>query len=127
MQADWIIIAAALTGETRALIGQEQFEHMKPTARLINVARGPLVEEDALIDAVQSGRIAGTILDVFATEPLPAESPFWYLPNVYITPHNAPGWTTGLRRRQEELFVANLRRFLAKEPLDGIVDIERGY
>ena len=126
-ESDWIIGAAALTDETRAILGAEQFAAMKPTARIINIARGGLLEESALIDALQKGKIAGAILDVFAREPLPADSLLWKMPGVYITPHNAPGWTDGLRRRQLDLFLQNVARFTQGETLEGIVDIERGY
>jgi phosphoglycerate dehydrogenase-like enzyme len=126
-ESDWVVVAAALTGETRHLIGAGELAQMKPTARLINVARGPLVDEDALTAALRDGHLAGACLDVFAKEPLPVESPLWDLPNVYVTSHNATGWTAGLRRRQLELLVANLRRYLAGEPLEGVVDVARGY
>lgn len=126
-ESDWLVIAAASTSETRHLIGASELAQMKPTARLINVARGALIDEPALIAALQSGRIAGACLDVFAKEPLPTDSPLWTLPNAHTTPHNATGWTAGMRRRQLDLFVANLRRFLSGEPLEGIVDLDRGY
>lgn len=125
-RSDWVVLACPLTPETRSLIGAHELSLMKPTARLVNVARGPVVNEAALIEVLQAGTIAGAVLDVFETEPLPSESPFWNLPNVYITCHSS-GWTEGLRRRQRETFIANLRRFAQGEPLNGIVDIERGY
>ncbi|MDX1932511.1 MAG: D-2-hydroxyacid dehydrogenase [Capsulimonadales bacterium] len=125
--SDWVVVATALTGETRSLLGAAEFAAMKPSARLVNVARGPVIDEQALIAALREGRIAGAVLDVFTQEPLPEESPLWDLPNAYLTPHNSPGWTVGLRRRQLELFMGNLRRFVAGEPLEGVVDIERGY
>jgi phosphoglycerate dehydrogenase-like enzyme len=126
-ESDWLVIAAASTLETRHLIGAAELARMKPTARLINVARGALVDESALIAALQSGRIAAACLDVFATEPLPQDSPLWTLPNAHTTPHNATGWTRAMRRRQFDLFTANLRRFLNGEPLEGLVDVDRGY
>jgi phosphoglycerate dehydrogenase-like enzyme len=125
--SDWVVVAAALTPETRHLLGPAELARMKPTARLINVARGPLVDEDALIAALRDGGIAGACLDVFAKEPLPADHPLWDMPNVYITSHNATGWTAGLRRRQLDLLVSNLRRYRAGEPLEGVVDVARGY
>lgn len=126
-ESDWVILAAALTGETRALIGAGQIARMKPTARLINIARGAMMDEAALTLALAEGRIAGACLDVFETEPLPAESPLWEMPNVHIAPHNSSGWTAGLRARQLRLFVENLTRFTRGEPLSGVVDITRGY
>ncbi len=126
-ESNWVVIAAALTGETRALIGAEQIALMKPTARIVNIARGPLVDEAALIAALQEKRIAGACLDVFEKEPLSGDSPLWNLPNVYIAPHNSPGWTTALRTRQRQLFLDNLARFARGEELMGVVDIAQGY
>lgn len=90
------------------------------------MARGPVVNEAALLDSLRAGRLSAAVLDVFDTEPLPAESPFWDLPNVYVTCHSS-GWTEGLRRRQRELFAENLRRFTLGESLLGVVDLARGY
>lgn len=126
-ESDYVVVAAALTGETRALLGPAQLALMKPPAWLINIARGSMIDEPALIRALQDGKIAGACLDVFVQEPLPADSPLWDMPNVYIAPHNSPGWTAGLRERQKALFLANLGRFSRGEPLENAVDIERGY
>ncbi len=126
-ESDWVVLAAALTSESQSLLGRAQIARMKPTARLINIARGGLVDEDALTDALRMGRLAGACLDVFAHEPLPEESPLWDLPHVTISPHNSPGWTPGLRVRQKALFLENLRRFARGEPLENVVDIGRGY
>jgi phosphoglycerate dehydrogenase-like enzyme len=127
VESDWVVIAAALTDETRHLIGATELAWMKPSAWLVNIARGGLVDEAALVRALQRGQIAGACLDVFAREPLPADSPLWDLPNVLVSPHNSPGWTDGLRARQKDLFLDNLCRFAAGEPLAGVVDIARGY
>lgn len=126
-ESDYVVVAAALTGETRALLGADQIALMKPSAWLINIARGGLVDEPALIEALQSHKIAGACLDVFASEPLPPDSPLWDLPNVHIAPHNSPGWTAGLRERQKALFLSNLGRFSRGEPLENVVDSMRGY
>ncbi len=126
-ESDYVVLAAALTGETKALLGPAQIAQMKPTAWLINIARGGLVDEPALIDALREKKIAGACLDVFAQEPLPADSPLWDMPNVHIAPHNSPGWTTGLEARQKALFIENLRRFASGEPFQSVVDITRGY
>jgi phosphoglycerate dehydrogenase-like enzyme len=99
---------------------------MRPDAYLINIARGEIVDEAALIAALQSGRIAGAGLDVFNVEPLPAESPLWGLPNVFITPHiswNSPA----VLPRTLDLFLDNLRRYRDGEPLRNIVDKHAGY
>ncbi len=126
-ESDFVVIAAALTGETRVLVGAAQLAQMKPTAWLINIARGGLVDEPALIAALQTGRIAGACLDVFAQEPLPQGSPLWDLPNVYLAPHNSPGGDPNLHERQKAIFLDNLRRFAHGEPLVNVVDITRGY
>ena len=126
-RSDYVVLAAALTGETRALIGADQLARMKPDAWLVNIAWGGLVDEPALIAALQAGRIGGACLDVFAQEPLPPDSPLWDLPNVYVAPHDSSGGTAVLRRRQADLFLENLRRFDRGEPLQGVVDIARGY
>ncbi len=126
-QSDWVVVAAALTDETRTLLGAEQLARMKPTAWLVNVARGAMIDENALIDALRAGTIGGACLDVFAQEPLPPDSPLWTMPNVYIAPHSSSGWTAGLRARQRALFLDNLGRFARGEALLGVVDIARGY
>ncbi len=126
-ESDYVVLAAALTGETKALLGPTQIAQLKPTAWLINIARGGLIDEPALLDALREKKIAGACLDVFAQEPLPQNSPLWDLPNVHIAPHNSPGWTAGLHERQKALFLENLRRFASGEPLESVVDIARGY
>ena len=126
-ESDYVVLAAALTGETKALLGPAQIAQMRPAAWLINIARGGLVDEPALIAALRGEKIAGACLDVFAQEPLPEDSPLWDLPNVHIAPHNSPGWTAGLHERQKMLFLDNLRRFASGEPLESVVDIARGY
>lgn len=125
-ESDWVILCAALTSETRALLGPAQLSVMKPTAHVVNIARGPLIDEPALIDALQNGRLGGACLDVFAREPLPADSPLWTLPNVHISPHSS-GWTNGLRQRQKQIFLDNLARFTRGEELANRVDIGQGY
>ena len=126
-ESDYVVLAAALTGETQALLGPPQLALLKPSAWLINIARGAMVDEPALLDALQEKKIAGACLDVFAQEPLPQSSPLWDLPNVHIAPHNSSGWTAGLAERQKALFLENLRRFVSGEPLESVVDISRGY
>lgn len=126
-ESDYVILAAALTDGTRALIGAEQLAWMKPTAWLINIARGAQVDEPALIAALQSHQIAGACLDVFAQEPLPADSPLWDMPNVHIAPHNSSGGSHGLRERQKALFLDNLKRFVHGERLESVVNVTQGY
>ncbi|HWQ03310.1 MAG TPA: D-2-hydroxyacid dehydrogenase, partial [Candidatus Nitrosotenuis sp.] len=125
-EADFIILAAPETPETHHLIGARQLAAMKPTAVLINVARGTLVDEAALIDCLQKRAIAGAALDVAEREPLPAESPLWTLPNVFLTPHIS-SVSEYLWDRQTELLLDNLNRWFAGQPLRNVVDLQRGY
>lgn len=125
-RADFLVIILPLTSETRRIIGEKELRMMKPTAFLINVARGGVIDEDALIKVLRENRIAGAGLDVFATEPLPETSELWDLPNVIISPHNA-----GIRSDYYEIataqFCKNLKRYLAGKELLNIVDKRKGY
>jgi phosphoglycerate dehydrogenase-like enzyme len=117
-RADWLALACPLTDETRRMIDARALAALPPGARLINVARGELVDEAALARALQSGALAGAYLDVFETEPLPPGSPLWELPNAIITPHNSAA-SRGNEARQLERFFENLARFGRGEPLAG--------
>lgn len=117
-QCDYILLAAAAGPETRHLIRRETLAHFKPEACLINIARGSLVNEADLIEALQTNRIGGAALDVFETEPLPPDSPLWSLPNVLITPHCA-GYTPHTSARAANLFACHYQDFLSKENLHG--------
>ena len=124
--ADFVVIAVPLTPETRGMIGAAQLQQMRPDAWLINIARGAVVDEEALIRALQQKQIAGAALDVFTEEPLPAESPLWGMEQVIITPHNS--WSTPfLEEREAALFLENLERYLNSKPLHNIVDKTLGY
>ena len=125
-QSDFVVMAAPLTEATQGLINGSRLAAMKPTGYLINVGRGPQVDEAALADALRTHRIAGAALDVFEREPLPADSPLWSLENLLITPHTA-GLTDKLWHRHYDLFSNNLHRYLAGEPLQFIVDKHKGY
>lgn len=115
-RAEWVACALPLTPDTKDLFDQDRFSHFKNGARFINVGRGELVDEPALISALQSGHLSGAGLDVFATEPLPADSPLWDMDNVIVTPHSSgASSTSGLRA--EKIFVENLRRFINNEPM----------
>ena len=125
-QADYVVIAVPLTPESRGLIGERELRTMRPTARLINISRGAVVDEAALVRALKEGWIAGAALDVFQQEPLPPESELWGMDNVILTPHISGG-TPVYMERAVALFCDNLRRYLAGEPLRNAVDLQRGY
>jgi phosphoglycerate dehydrogenase-like enzyme len=125
-QSDFVLLSAPLRPNTRALINAERLAKMKPEAYLINVSRGALIDEAALIDAVKQQKIGGAALDVCDTEPLPPESPLWDLPNVLITPHIG-AMTEKLWERHYANLSENLRRFIAGKPLIGVVDKHEGY
>jgi phosphoglycerate dehydrogenase-like enzyme len=125
-EADYVVVAAPLTEETRGMLDAAAFARMKPSARLVNVARGPIVVEQDLVAALHEGEIAGAALDVFATEPLPPHHPLWTAPHVIISPHMSGdfmGWLDTLA----QLFARNFRRWLAGEELLNVVDKHLGY
>jgi phosphoglycerate dehydrogenase-like enzyme len=124
--ADWVVVAAPLTDDTRGMFDAAAFSRMKPTARFVNVGRGPLVVEDDLAAALAAGEIAGAALDVFETEPLPPGHPLWTAPGLLVSPHmsgDAAGWLDTLA----DLFVANYRRWRAGDTLLNVVDKRLGY
>jgi phosphoglycerate dehydrogenase-like enzyme len=125
-QSDFVLLSAPLRPNTRALINAERLAKMKPDAYLVNVSRGALIDEAALIEALKQRRIGGAALDVFETEPLPPESPLWDLPNVLITPHSG-AMTEKLWERHYANLSENLRRFISGQPLIGVVDKRAGY
>jgi phosphoglycerate dehydrogenase-like enzyme len=125
-ESDFVVLAAPLTPETENMIDGDALAAMKPSAWLINVARGRLIDERALIHALRDGGIGGAVLDTFRDEPLPPTSPFYDLPNVIVTPHTS--WSSGrVLDRSVELFCDNLRRYAAGEPLLNVVDPSAGY
>jgi len=125
-QSDFVVLTLPLTKETHSIIGEAELRSMKPTAYLINVARGQVVDEEALIHALEESRIAGAGLDVFTKEPLPADSRLWGLPNVIISPHVA-GLMEDYGVQATAVFCENLRRYLAGKRLINVVNKERGY
>jgi phosphoglycerate dehydrogenase-like enzyme len=120
-EADVVVLATPHTPETHRLLDARRLGLLKPTAILVNVARGDVVDEAALVEALRSGRLRGAALDVFEKEPLPAESPLWDLPNVFVSPHSAStvaaenGWIV-------DLFCRNLRAYLDGTPLINVLD-----
>ncbi len=125
-EADYLAIAAPLTPATKGAVSREVIGRMKKTAWIVNIARGAILDEDALVDALRHGRLGGAGLDAFSTEPLPADHPLWTLENVIISPHSSNS-SPHVRERTLALFVENLRRFKAGEPLLNQVDLEAGY
>jgi phosphoglycerate dehydrogenase-like enzyme len=125
-ESDYVVLVVPLTPATRGLIDAEALQRMKRDAVLINVARGGVVDEAALVEALRMGAIRGAALDVFAQEPLPADSPLWTLPNVVLSPH-VSGFTLEYDNRAMALFADNLRRYVAGEPLLNVVDVSLGY
>jgi phosphoglycerate dehydrogenase-like enzyme len=124
--ADAVVLTLPETEETRGLLGVERLALLKPGAVFINVARGAVVDEGALIRLLEAGRIRGAGLDVFAQEPLPPDSPLWGLPNVLLTPH-VSAVTRSYWERELNLIVENLARLSRGEPLINQVSAERGY
>jgi phosphoglycerate dehydrogenase-like enzyme len=124
--SDYLVLAAPLTTDTKGLVGAEVLAAMKPTARLINVGRGELVDTAALTEALTTGSIAGAALDVVHPEPLPAGHPLWSMENVIITPHMS-GDTEDYLDDLGKLFVDNLKRFCNGEPLGNVVDKALGF
>jgi phosphoglycerate dehydrogenase-like enzyme len=122
-EADYLVLTLPLTAASRGIVDRRVLAALPPRAWLINVSRGALVDEAALVAALHAGRLAGAILDVVGEEPLPAESPLWDAPNVTITPHVSGATLEFL----DELVVENVRRYLAGEPLLNPVDPDRGY
>jgi phosphoglycerate dehydrogenase-like enzyme len=125
-QLDALVIAAPLTTETQRMIGQAELARLRPGTFLVNVARGAIVDEGALIDALRSGHLAGAALDVFSEEPLPDTSPLWTHPRVIVSPHCCDH-TPQTHERGLDVFLDNLRRFVHGDPLRNVVDRDLGY
>ena len=125
-ECDVVVIAVPLTPSTRGMFNEAAFQAMKSSAFLVNIARGEVCNESDLVRALEEKQIAGAALDVFEHEPLPADSPLWHLPNVFITPHIS-GLTRQYDERAAALFAENLRRYLTGEPLLNVVDKTLGY
>jgi phosphoglycerate dehydrogenase-like enzyme len=124
--SDWVIVCSALTPETHLRFGAAEFEVMKPEAWFVNIARGEIADEEALLDAINNGWIAGACLDAFTQEPLPKDSPFWEHPRIVMTPHNSSN-SPKTAQRSLDLVMDNLERYLTGKPLNNIVDKQAGY
>jgi len=125
-RSDYVAVAAPLTKETRGLIGPAEFAAMKSAAVVINVGRGPVIDEGAMIQALSEKRIRGAALDVFDAEPLPAGHPFYSMENVLLSPHCADH-TRGWLEPAMEIFLDNFERFRKGQPLRNVVDKKLGY
>lgn len=124
---DWVIVAVPSTPDTEAMIGAAELAEMKPSAVLLNFARGAVIDQTALVEALQAKRIAGAFLDVTTPEPLPADHPLWAIENCHISMHLSGRAQTALFPRAVDRFVANLDRFQRGEPLESTVDLRLGY
>jgi phosphoglycerate dehydrogenase-like enzyme len=125
-QSDYVVLTVPETSETTGLIGERELALMQRTAVLINVARGRILDEEALAAALKAGRLRGAGLDVFRQEPLPPDSPLWELDNILITPHIG-GTSQRFWDRQTELMIRNIGNYLAGFPLENLVDKRLGY
>jgi phosphoglycerate dehydrogenase-like enzyme len=123
---DWVVLAAASTSETRGMIGEAELEAMKPGARIVNVARGDLIDQAALIAELKRGRLGGALLDVTHPEPPSKDDPIWTAPNLLLTSHSS-AVSTRFYARAAALFLDNLDRYLKGQPLRNQVDLELGY
>lgn len=126
-RADVVVLAAPLTEETRGLLDARRMDALSPSAIVVNVARGALLDEVALVERLRAGRIRGAALDVFQEEPLASESPLWQLRSVLVTPHVSPVSPGRFWARELDLFLDNWRRFTRGEPLRNLVDKDAGY
>ncbi|MFL0414225.1 MULTISPECIES: D-2-hydroxyacid dehydrogenase [unclassified Sphingomonas] len=126
-QFDWVILAAPSTGETKAMIGVSELEAMKSSAWLINIARGDMIDDDALLAALHGGTIGGAFLDPTNPEPLPSDHPLWKAPNCMITMHLSGRSQTKMFQRAAAMFLRNLEAFRAGKPMENVADLDRGY
>jgi len=120
-QIDWLVLACPLTEKTTNLVSAQALASMKSSAHIINISRGAVIDEPAMIDALKNNRLAGAYLDVFAQEPLAADSELWDLPNVIATPHTA-GFSDGILKRMSQMFIQNLKNWHTKAPLFNVVN-----
>jgi phosphoglycerate dehydrogenase-like enzyme len=124
--SDVVAVCCPLTPETRGMFNDAAFDAMKPTAYIINVTRGAIIDNDSIVRALQQGKIAGAGLDVTPVEPLPPESPLWAMQNVAVTPHTA-GASPQRSHRNVLRFIENLKHYRASEPLEGLIDKQKGF
>ncbi|TCC29041.1 D-2-hydroxyacid dehydrogenase [Kribbella speibonae] len=125
-ESDFVVVTAPRTPSTLGVFGRDAFARMRSTAYFICISRGGIADDEALLEALRTGQIAGAGLDAHGVEPLPPDSPFWSLPNVVVTPHNG-ATSDGTLRRHQEIVADNIRRFTGGEPLRNVVDKAAGY
>jgi phosphoglycerate dehydrogenase-like enzyme len=125
-ESDFVVVTVPRTPTTTGVFDRDAFARMKSSAYFICISRGGIADDDALLEALRTGQIAGAGLDAHGVEPLPPQSPFWSLPNVIVTPHNG-ATSDGNLRRSREIVAENIRRFVAGEPLHNVVDKVAGY
>lgn len=125
-QSDYLVVCMALTEKTKHMIRAEHFKKAKPGQVLINIGRGPLIDEVAMVSALKNGEVAGAALDVFTVEPLPVDSPLWDMPNVLISPHNADLMAHS-RTSSVMFFTENCKNFVQGKELECVVDKTSGY
>lgn len=124
--SDVVAVCCPLTPQTRGVFNDAAFDAMKPTAYIVNVTRGGIIDNDSIVRALQQGKIAGAGLDVTPVEPLPADHPMWAMPNVVVTPHTA-GASPQRSHRNVLRFIENLKHYRAGEPLEGLIDKQKGF
>lgn len=124
---DWVVLAAPSTSETKAMIGAAELAAMKPGAWLINIARGDMIDDDALLAALNGGTIGGAFLDPTNPEPLPSDHPLWTAPNCMISMHLSGRSQTKMFQRAAAMFLRNLKAFRAGRPMENVADLNRGY
>ena len=124
--SDWFVVTAPLTEDSRGMIDRRRIGLLKPGAHLVVISRGGIIDEDALVDALRSGRVAGAGLDVMDVEPLPTDNPLWGLDNVILAPH-VSALTPQMWEGRRKIFKENLRRFLANEPFLYVCDKTAGF
>jgi phosphoglycerate dehydrogenase-like enzyme len=126
-EADFVLAILPLTDETRGLLGRAELDLLPRHAGLVNLGRGPVIDNDALADKLRKGELSGAVLDVYPEEPLPSSSPLWATPNLVMSPHCAVDDATAYAERALALFLGNLKRYLAGRPLMNVVDTQLGY
>ena len=126
-EVDWVILAAPSTGDTRAMIGAAELAAMKRTAWLVNIARGDMIDDDALVAALREGRVGGAFLDPSHPEPLPADHPLWAAPNCLLSMHLSGRSQTSMYPRAAALFLENLAAWRANRPMRNVADLSAGY